>query len=251
MATAGSKTYAFIGTNAAGNSNFTTVAVNWQPAPTVPPTCTVTSSSTSPFTAQSITLTASCSNSPTSYAWTGCTSTTNTCTTTAATAGIVTYGVTATNQIGTSPLATVDVTWQTGSGSYCGQYSDVKYIDIPWGSTARYKTTDVGGFPQDRIIVVSITVPSSAASYPIVGNTAFAEWQGPPARRVMTLSASACDFVAPMDSGSGASPFIGWNVGKPPNSLVPGRTYYFNLRNEPGACTGSSCDMSTTIQWPH
>lgn len=250
--TAGAKSYQLVATNAAGNSPQASITVNWQPLPTAPPACTLATSNATPGTGQTITLTATCTNSPTSYSWSGCTSTGSTCTTTSTAAGNITYGVTATNIVGPSTQATVQVDWRAGPTSNCSQYTDVRYIDIPWGSTTRYKTQDVGGFPQDRIIVISITVPSSPASYPIVGNTAFAEWQGPPARRVMTLSTTACDFTAPMDVGSGTSPFIGWNVGVPPNSLTPGRTYYFNLRNEPGACTSyASCDMSTTIQWPH
>jgi hypothetical protein len=250
---AGVATYGVKATNAVGEGAMATVPVTWQPRPTAPPACTVTSSNATPSANTNITLTATCTNSPTSYVWSNCTSTTNTCTATSASAGLVTYGVTATNVIGAGTPATVDVTWQAAPTSYCSAYSDVKYIDIPWGSSARYYTSSVGGFPQDRVIVVSITVPSTSGSYPIQGNTAFAEWQGPPAQRVMTLSTSACDFTpgSYMAGAGGTSPFIAWNVGVPPNSLVPGRTYYFNLKNQPGACPYSSCDMSTTIQWPH
>ena len=145
----------------------------------------------------------------------------------------------------------MDVTWQVNPGSNCSSYSDVKYVDIAWGSPMRYKTQDVGGFPQDRVIVYSITIPAGVGPFPVSGNTAFAEWQAPPTRKNMTLSATACDFSAAMDYSSGASPYIAWNVGGPPHSLQAGRTYYFNLKNEPGACGGGSCDVSTTIQWPH
>ena len=141
-AAAGPKAYTLVATNAAGNSPPATVTVNWQPLPTAPPACTVTSSNASPYTGQSITLTATCSNSPTSYAWQGCTSTTNTCSTTSASAGAVTYSMTATNQIGTSTSASTMVTWQSGGNGvdYCGSYPDVKYIDVAWGSGSRYFT---------------------------------------------------------------------------------------------------------------
>jgi hypothetical protein len=80
------------------------------------PSCSVTASNPTPNTGTSITLTASCTNSPTGYAWTNCTSTTSTCTATRSVAGNVTYSVTASNASGASSPASVTVGWTTPGG---------------------------------------------------------------------------------------------------------------------------------------
>lgn len=75
------------------------------------PTCTLTPSSASPVINTMLTLTANCTQNPTAYTWTGCTSTTSTCQVSSQTLGAASYGVTATNAVGTSPAATTAVTW--------------------------------------------------------------------------------------------------------------------------------------------
>lgn len=81
-----------------------------------PTVCTLSASNTSPTAGTSITLTASCSNSPTSYTWSdgaaGCSSTSATCMAMAAGAGPVTYTVKATTSGGTSGPVSVIVNWQ-------------------------------------------------------------------------------------------------------------------------------------------
>jgi hypothetical protein len=251
---AGPKTYTLVATNAAGNSPSAPLTVNWQPVPTDPPTCTVTSSDPRPFAGSNITLTASCTNSPVSYAWTGCTSTGKTCTATQAAEGTATYGVTATNQIGTSPMATVQVDWQksTGGQNFCGP--NTSEVAITWGvggpRNGRWLTTDYGGFPQGKVFVFSITVPAGTPHSGSGQVFAPAEYQGPPAPRSMTLSENKCDFGSGsyLEGVSGTAPLIMFNVGGPPgNSLTPGKTYYFNLRND--NCAQASCDMSVSIPW--
>jgi len=241
-----------VATNAAGNSPVASVNVNWQPLPTQPPACTVTSSNSTPSVGQNITLTAACTNSPTSYAWSGCTSTGSTCTTTSTVEGPLTYGVIATNGIGPSPQATVQVTWQksTGGTNYCGP--NTAYVDIPWGGAGprfgRWLTTDYGGFPHGKIFVFSLTVPVGTAHSTFAQTFAPAEYQGPPAPRSMTLSENLCDFSNYLEGVSGTAPLIQFNVGSGPgNVLTPGKTYYFNLRND--NCGQSSCDMSVSIPW--
>ena len=58
-----------------------------------------------------MTLTASCSNGPTGYTWSNCTSTASTCMATSANAGPVTYSVYASNAGGAGNTAQVQVTW--------------------------------------------------------------------------------------------------------------------------------------------
>jgi hypothetical protein len=59
------------------------------PPPAGSPACTLSSPTLTPALGTSQILTATCTNTPTSYAWSGCTSTTNTCTVTRSTAGNV------------------------------------------------------------------------------------------------------------------------------------------------------------------
>ena len=66
----------------------------------------------------------------------------------------------------------------------------------------------------------------------------------------MTLSENKCDFTSGsyMVGVSGTSPLIMFNIGTPPGAvLTPGKTYYFNLRND--NCGQASCDMSVSIPW--
>ena len=86
------------------------------PAPGSPPVCTILASESAPSVGTSITLTATCSGSPTSYSWTGCANTDSTCTKTETTAGARTYSVTASNAAGASAPASVSINWQATSG---------------------------------------------------------------------------------------------------------------------------------------
>src|SRR5438445_1362703 len=74
-------------------------------------TCTLAASNATPTVGATITLTAHCNKNPTTYVWTGCTSTASTCSTTAQSAGSVSYSVTASNA-SSSGSASVSVTWQ-------------------------------------------------------------------------------------------------------------------------------------------
>ncbi len=75
------------------------------------PQCTLSASNPSPEVGTSISLSASCSGSPTQYTWSGCASSTATCMAQAGVSGIVTYAVTASNASGAGPTATVQVGW--------------------------------------------------------------------------------------------------------------------------------------------
>jgi hypothetical protein len=86
-------------------------SVFYPPATGSAPACTLSTSNSTPIQGRTITLTASCTNSPTSYTWTNCTSTTSTCTTSQSTAGTRSYSVTARNAVGTSAPASVAVAW--------------------------------------------------------------------------------------------------------------------------------------------
>ena len=84
-----------------------------------------------------------------------------------------------------------------------------------------------------------------------------AEYRGPPNPRYLSVSLSRCDFRnpdptgvnGPLDMVYGTAPLIQWNVGGAPLGLVPGRTYYFNFKND--GCAQGSCDASFGTNWPH
>src|SRR5438034_3589039 len=77
-------------------------------------TCTLAASNATPTVGATITLTAHCNKNPTTYVWTGCTSTASTCSTTAQSAGSVSYSVTASNATSTGS-ASANVTWQAAA----------------------------------------------------------------------------------------------------------------------------------------
>jgi hypothetical protein len=81
--------------------------------PATAPSCTATASNTAPVVGSSITLTATCSGTPTGYTWSGCSSSGSTCVTSASAAGSVNYSVTASSAAGNSAPATVSVSWQS------------------------------------------------------------------------------------------------------------------------------------------
>ena len=76
------------------------------------PVCSPSTSDVAPYVGTTITVSAQCSGNPTSYAWSGCTSTTGRCTATSSVAGTQTYTVVASNASGTSAPAAVGVNWQ-------------------------------------------------------------------------------------------------------------------------------------------
>ena len=262
-ANAGVVNYTVAGANNNGTGAAANVPVNWQPRPTAPPSCTVSASNSAPFTGQTITLTATCTNAPTSFAWTNCSSTASTCNTTTSTVGPQLYSVVATNVVGPGQSASTSVNWQqsVGSTDFCGQYSDVSRVSAPWGMSAVYPRDYGGAFRANMVLVVSFTVPSTG-SYGSPGFSAsLAEYTDPPTYRQVTLSRSPCDFRAYDPSGQ-AGPFsIGYGNTATVNSaagnglpMVPGQTYYVNARNwspSIGAtCHRGTCNAIMGFQWP-
>jgi len=77
------------------------------------PACVVTASDMAPTVGATIVLSAACSNSPTTFTWTGCASATSTCSTTSSTVGQAAYTVVAANAAGASTPASVTVSWST------------------------------------------------------------------------------------------------------------------------------------------
>jgi hypothetical protein len=241
-ANSGPQVYSVSGVNGSGSGANANVTVNWQPRPTAPPVCTVSASSTSPFTGQSVTLTATCSNSPTSYHWTNCSSSNSTCSATSGSAGTQTYSVSATNVVGTGTAASVNVNWQQStSGDFCGQYRDVRRMSQAWGSSTPVVPSSFGA---NSVLVIAVNVPAGV-------NTAnfgatVSEYNSAPSSREITLSRSACDFRA-VDRTGQSGP-VALQFGNTASAYgvanMSSGTWYFNVRSA-GRDGSTSCVTST------
>lgn len=80
--------------------------------PDAVPACVATSSNPSPYAGGSVTLTASCTNSPVAFTWTNCMSAQAQCTASSSSVGVIEYSVVARNSVGASAPAGVRVSWQ-------------------------------------------------------------------------------------------------------------------------------------------
>ncbi|MCL4761288.1 MAG: hypothetical protein KJ018_05790 [Burkholderiales bacterium] len=277
-ATVGTRTYWVNGRNAAGVGPAATIQVDWNVPPTAPPTCTLSANPAQPFAGGTSTLTATCTQSPTSYNWTNCTPLTgNTCRAASATTGMQSYSVTATNALGTSPPVSITLDWQTpppGGADLCGNFPNVKRVNLVWGGFI--DTNDPGGgFEDDAILVGRFTVPANASGTTVPGTISVVEHNGPPVQRIMTLSPSSCDFrgftpnVFPPTDSTGSTAPLAWGFGINPSAqfaltgmpggapkLVPGQTYYVNVRNRDfttgsATCQVAECNVRVTVNRPN
>ena len=107
-------TYTVTATNMSGTSDPASVTVTSQEG-LAAPACTLFPGPREEYVGMPVTLFVSCTGNPTSYQWTGCTSSTSACTTTSSTAGLKTYSVTATNAAGTSRSHSTTVYWNGGT----------------------------------------------------------------------------------------------------------------------------------------
>lgn len=264
----GAKQYTMVAANPSGTGAPATTLVNWQPPPTAAPSCTLASSNPTPFVGQTITLTATCTQAPTSYVWTNCAagSSSSTCQTTSTTTGPQNYSVTASNvQFGAGAPALTTVNWQQAIGGqdFCGSYQNVVRLSKGWGDNSPIYTYTAGNFAANGVVVVSF-VAGAGPSYRNAGSTQVAEYNGPPTFRQINLSKSSCDFRSVDPTGASGpftmaqnslSPQVFWNVGAPPVSLVPGQTYYVNIRNWSdligGTCQTASCNAIIQFNWPY
>lgn len=80
--------------------------------PAAKPACSLGASNGFPPANSFVTLSATCSGSPGSYAWTNCASLTSQCTASSPTPGTVTYTLVASNASGSSAPVSIDLAWQ-------------------------------------------------------------------------------------------------------------------------------------------
>ena len=275
--TVGTRTYSVFARNVHGVSTQASVTVNWQVPPTGPPVCSLSANPANPYANGTTLLTANCTQSPTSYSWVNCSGATgNSCLAANSQTGTVTYSVTATNVFGQSPPASITLTWQTPpptGADFCGNYPKVKHVDLLWGG--QLTTNDPGGgYEHDEVLVGRIRVPSNATASSASGVVSAVEYVDGPAARIMSLSPSSCDFrgfqagVYPTPDPSGASRPIAWGFGINPSiqfglsttpgshpKLVPGQTYYINIRNREfstgsPSCPTAECNLRITVNPP-
>ena len=263
-ATAVMRNYGVYAQNDAGIGFPTQISVTWQSPATAPPVCTITSSTASVFVGGSVTLTANCTQSPTSWQWTNCNSSTSTCIAASSTAGAFTYSVIASNSFGPGSAAATTLTWESApppGADLCSNYGDVMRIDLPWGGTL--DTRDGGGMRPGTIVVARMRVPANATSAQQAGQVRFYEYIDGQAQRQLTVSSSACDFrgfvpggssrtdptsvSAPMAWSNDPTPAIFFDVTTASSlpRLMPGQTYYFNLRNVDWVGGTNTCSTAT------
>jgi hypothetical protein len=263
--------------DAAAAATTNVLLITWIAPPTSPGACTLSANPSSREAGASTLLTATCTQSPTSYQWSGCTgSTGSTCRAMRATTGTATYSVVATNAVGASAPASIVLAWQVPppvGADFCYLYDKVKRIDLAWGGYTN--TNDPGGgFEGDAVLAARLVVPAAAAGTTLPGLISVVEFVDGPADRTITLSPSPCDFrgfvpgqFLPTDPTGASSP-LAWGYGMGPSMaialagmpvdaprLVPGATYYVNVRNvafvHGGATCGTpECNVRMTVNPP-
>jgi hypothetical protein len=275
--TIGGRSYTVYGRNTSGVSVAATVSVTWQVPPTGPPVCTLSANPANPYAGGTTILTANCTQSPTSYTWVNCTNVTgNSCVAANAQTGSVMYSVTGRNVFGPSAPASLTLNWTppppTGA-DFCGNFPNVKYVNLVWGGQFTTNHPD-GGFEDDMVLVGRIRVPSNATGTSVSGLVSAVEYIDGPASRTMSLSPSSCDFrgfqagVSPTPDPTGASKPMAWGFGINPSfqfalsgmpgsqaKLIPGQTYYLNIRNRDFngggvTCATPECNLRITVNAP-
>ncbi len=285
----GNVTYTVTGTNANGagpaSPNF---VVNWVAAPPPAPTgCSFSaktpSSGTLANTGGAVSMTATCAGTVTAWTWTknvsawaadgAVASSTKSDTlpsnplTTA-----VNYTYTAQACNGASCAAAISTTFTVaGSGGggggggpiSCAGFNKTILIDVVWNDSPHRYLTSIPPvyFTDHEAVVVRITVPPGTPNSTTVGTLGSDEYYGTTHWRARAFSTQSCDWSSPSvlnywEGAGGTQRFsVGTAFGAYP-VLVPGQTYYFNIKNElsNGAeqCSpaGTPCDLGIDWQKP-
>ena len=262
--TAGVVTYSVVASNAAGSSPAASVNVAWRTttgsgAP--PPVCSVsiTTLSAMPVVGETAVMNATCSNQPQSMVWSGCIGSGATCYANEGAPGHYTYSLVANNAGGASTPVAVTADWVASPApapDFCGSMPSVLYSVVPWANTTLFSPGYPDpGFAWNGAWVERFTVPPQTPASTRTGAIDVVEYGSGPLSRQVTISRYACDF-RPRDPSGANGPFfsntsfgasasiaVGNAVGAAV-ALVPGQTYYVNVRNV--AADGSiSCPQAT------
>lgn len=133
-------------------------------------------------------------------------------------------------------LAVINASYdRLNSEDLCAPYTDVQPMDIPISFERNIMNFYFGN---DTVVVAKFTVPNNPNHYI---DATVAEWQGPPTYRWATISSRPCDFRktdltgknGPVATVGGTLPsfMVDIGPGKPDPQLLPGQTYYLNIRN--------------------
>jgi hypothetical protein len=241
----GAVTYTVFASNPSGQGAPAGITIVWQGAPAAPRCTIARSSQTDPPTVGGfLLLEAECDGDPQSFSWIGCDSTTSVCVAHETAAGVHPYTVVARN-FGGSGEAALAIVWSAGpppAAGFCGSFPSYLVSDVGT-TTGRVHSTFMPspGFAWNGAWSIRFTVPPTMGAGQ-VGRMAGGEFIGPPTFRDATISNLPCDFRAvdptgvngPYSRTSGISVSNAFVVdpsqpGLP--VLVPGGTYYYNVRN--------------------
>lgn len=124
------------------------------------------------------------------------------------------------------------------SADLCSGFSNVQYMDVSISYTRAVMNFR---FDNDTIVVARFTVPADYSGTNNYIDASVAEWRGPPTLRTASLSTRPCDFrkvdlngqIGPLAVSGGTLPVIYADIGpgKPSPQVLPGQTYYLNIRN--------------------
>jgi hypothetical protein len=275
VATAASVTIGGISiTDPSCTSSFTLVGqsltCNGAPPSGNAPVCTLNPSNGNPAVGASFVLTAQCSNSPTSYTWSGpgvVASTGSASTQTVTATSSATYSVTASNASGSGSAqtyVTVGSVPPAPSGPVaCSGFSNTKVIDAAFPANGApavkfYTYESVfsqgqAGWGANDVVVVRFVAPAPDSFLALQVSAS-----NSPNFRSWTLSTQPCEFAATANTiASGVANDIAVSLasGVPGNypSMTPGQTYYLNLANRWGTqstCTSNTCDAVIVVQNP-
>jgi hypothetical protein len=154
-----------------------------------------------------------------------------------------------------------------GGTGLCAGLPNVVMMDVPWGGTI---TTRGSGstFQSNGMVVAKFTVPAGYSTTPgFKGKIQAAEYGDPAVYRQTSLSTQACDFRGaatkttdtyitdptgtnnPLKFGFGNTAIVEFTVTGTAlftPQLVPGQTYYYNIRNWSPYANGGSGGTSCT-----
>ena len=223
-------------------------------APTAVPVCSPTASATQVTPGQSVTLRANCTQSPTSYMWTGGLASNN-ANPTINPQATADYTVTASNALGSSTAKTVRVTVSDnpppapGDGSIpaaCGATKVVSMGSLKMDGS-RVASSGFGG---DVIAMSTFVVPAGLSSSK--STISIYEYGGGITARKAWLSQTPCDMSARLGSPfyiENSAPNFAYAIGSDLGNVrfEAGQRWYLMVKNEKPRSTDSSCSGTCNI----
>lgn len=216
------------------------------------PVCTLTASPSTIISGASSQLTANCTGSPTSYAWTGSGTanfTSSTSSSPVSTTSTATYTVVGTNSLGSSNPASTVVTVGVVTPPPPPPTGDCTIVDVTWSPGFKFGVTPVHAMQAGKMMAFRMTVPANKRV--AQAGTAYAD-----VAETLSISSTACDFSAALERTSCLTsgdndpvmyngPGTGGYCGTPVGSVI-----YYNVKHSPlpngaeGCAAGTLCKFS-------